>query len=305
MGEAIAFDFDAFYRRRPIRQLPLSVLAAVPDEAAADAFLAACVPALAERQKPDEIVLLVPARPHAVRPARARGVRQRLLPVSDPMSGTAWAGGIAACRNPILITTGPRWTLPAAKVREFADRLDCRGPDGTELFPGSGDMGTDVVAGRRRGGGGPWWSRPLERILCRLLAVPLDDPACPVRAYRRDALREVPLQTRGPLLPVEIMAKLTYMVCAVDEIDVPGTRGRGELLAAMRSSGAARLLLAPDVWRGDGVRVANHLLAPERGPLRTPVAAGGTPIALGSSAKTAGASAWATHDGWRTPFAWG
>jgi hypothetical protein len=54
-----------------------------------------------------------------------------------------------------------------------------------------------------------------------LFAVPVADVYSPLRIHRREALAKIPLQSASRLVDVEILAKATFFVQTVEEVDVP------------------------------------------------------------------------------------
>ena len=56
-----------------------------------------------------------------------------------------------------------------------------------------------------------------------LFAVPVADVYSPLRIHRREALAKIPLQSASRLLDVEILAKATFFVQTIEEVDVPAT----------------------------------------------------------------------------------
>ncbi len=48
--------------------------------------------------------------------------------------------------------------------------------------------------------------------------VPLVDPNCAFKLYRKSALERFPIQCRGDLIHVELAAKLTFLTCILDEV---------------------------------------------------------------------------------------
>ncbi len=54
-----------------------------------------------------------------------------------------------------------------------------------------------------------------------LFAVPVADLYSPLRIHRREALAKIPLQSASRLLDVEILAKATFLVQTIEEVDVP------------------------------------------------------------------------------------
>jgi hypothetical protein len=104
-----------------------------------------------------------------------------------------------------------------------------------------------------------------------LFAVPVADVYSPVRIHRRAALARIPLQSASRLLDVEILAKATFFVQTIEEVDVPAlpalpvgpTRGDLSSLFAhpvLRTEDSSR---PPEPPQGQGERP--HSPGPEDG----------------------------------------
>ncbi len=82
--------------------------------------------------------------------------------------------------------------------------------------------GRDHAIGRRPassvGKVGRWLSTLPYRFL---FAVPASDVYSPLRMHRREALARIPLQSASRLVDVEILAKATFLVQTIEEVDVP------------------------------------------------------------------------------------
>ena len=80
----------------------------------------------------------------------------------------------------------------------------------------------DHVIGRRPRSGGNAIGRFLRSLLYRFLfAVPVVDVFSPIRIHRREKLVAIPLQSGTRFLDVEILAKATFLVQTIEEVDVP------------------------------------------------------------------------------------
>ncbi len=78
-----------------------------------------------------------------------------------------------------------------------------------------------------------------------LFGVPYRDPGCPFRLFRRDIFARIPLQSKGPFVHVEIVAKANFLGCLLGE-EVPlGETARP--VSTEESHSTTRGILA-DAW---------------------------------------------------------
>jgi hypothetical protein len=101
------------------------------------------------------------------------------------------------------------------------------------------------------------WKRHLARALVRVLfGVRYHDVACPFRLHRREIFARIPIQSNGPFVHVEILAKANYLGLVMGE-EVPLQSGHYPPLAQTLSPEEFRQLLA------DARQVIRH---PDFGP---------------------------------------
>lgn len=92
------------------------------------------------------------------------------------------------------------------------------------------------------------WKRHAAALLVRILfGVRYRDVACPFRLLRRDIFARIPLQSAGPFVHVEILAKANYLGLMMGE-EVPLEPGRYPPLTTPMSREERRQLRA-DAWR--------------------------------------------------------
>src|SRR5262249_58597980 len=63
-------------------------------------------------------------------------------------------------------------------------------------------------------GGGQRFTQILFQVLFGLA---VHDPTCPAQLARRDVLARFPLQSEGPFVHVELLAKANFLSCLMDE----------------------------------------------------------------------------------------
>jgi glycosyltransferase involved in cell wall biosynthesis len=100
------------------------------------------------------------------------------------------------------------------------------------------------------------WQRQLGRLLVRVLfGVRQHDVACPFRLVRREIFARIPLQSDGPFVHVEILAKANYLGHVMGE-ELPLGPGHHPLLPVPTRADLRRML-------ADARRVVRH---PDFGP---------------------------------------
>src|SRR5207249_5136744 len=63
------------------------------------------------------------------------------------------------------------------------------------------------------------WGENLRRWRIRYqFGVRLSDVRCPFRLYRREILARIPIQSQGPFVHVEILAKANFLGCLMTEV---------------------------------------------------------------------------------------
>lgn len=214
---------------------PISLLVRLPDVGMIGTVVRRASKLLAFRNPFDELVVVVPRLAGRVAPPSGR-VRVRTLAVDDVAAGSSYAAGLAACRWPRIVATDPLVSLTRSELQGMLDLLEI----------------TDLAVGRRRRLRGWWKAWPFEKLFRLCLGVPLADPLCPIRAMRRSAVVGVLLQTRGPLVECELIAKLTYLTCLLEELPLNGCLAMPPGLASLAMREYRQvfdLLFRPRFWR--------------------------------------------------------
>ncbi|QDU61555.1 hypothetical protein Pan216_24160 [Planctomycetes bacterium Pan216] len=169
-------------------------------------------------------------------PARSRGIRIRWIPWDSDASSPDLAALGEMCRWPSIIMTDAAVTLKERDLAELVDRLNF----------------SDIVVGirsrRER-----WLLRPFAWGLRMLLGVPVRDPLCPIRGFRKRALEGVVIQSAGAMVDVEVLAKLTFRESLFDEYPLRSSpKSPGLVATVLRSLGRDRALwLRPKFWKFD------------------------------------------------------
>jgi hypothetical protein len=114
--------------------------------------------------------------------------------------------GLLGGDEPILIVTTAVAPWSVAHLDPLLKAIDSR----------------DHAIGRRpasfMGKVGRWFATLPYRFL---FAVPATDIYSPLRMHRREALAKIPLQSASRLVDVEVLAKATFFVQTIEEVDVP------------------------------------------------------------------------------------
>lgn len=225
-------DLDTLFRRPNIARGPISLLARLSGGSDGRAQWRRARELLAGRDQNDELVLLSAWPRPDLLPAQDGRLHIRWIHEPEVTAGAAWSHALVACRRPLIITVDEAFSLDQRLFQA--------------LIALAGDI--DFVAGYR-----PDWrlTRPLDALLRGLIATPVRDPLCPIRALRREAVAGIVLEAAEPLVFVELAAKLSYLVSLVDEVAVPplpGPRGVAKALISQPSD-LAKLLIAPQFWR--------------------------------------------------------
>lgn len=182
-----------------------------------------------------------------VRHPRSRGV------------GAAAATALAFVDTPLVLFLPANGPTTPADAKAMLERIE-----GAEIVVGERTGGQiplivrmwDAVAGilsrillgyapKRRAswpGLGGWGARCLARVL---FGVPVADPLSGIVLGRAASLRRFPLQSTGPFVWAEILAKMNHLVCVLDEVAVHGDfHDPGRI-----SPDAARIFRDPDFGR--------------------------------------------------------
>lgn len=194
-------DLDTILFRRPLPRAPLALLLQTDDPAVAPQIIDRASRLLASRRLPDEIVVVARTQPLRARKHCSHVRRVHWLTHDSPQSGGALGAAIEICSAPIVILLDEIVSIEPDELRDMVARLSA----------------CDIVVGRRANVQNGWFRGPLDRLLCSLLGVAVSDPLCPILAFRTAVVRGLQLQCTAPLVSLEIVAKLTYLTCLLDE----------------------------------------------------------------------------------------
>ena len=164
--------------------------------------------------------------------------------------GSAVRSGLAAARFPLICFTDGDRQFRVADVARLSARLDDSGPDG---------RGPDVVAGYRVRRADPTirlaYARIYRASLRLFFGLRVRDPDCACKLFRREALRDVNVESGGAFLSAELLIKIGQRGGVITEQGVPHyprTAGRASganprvVLRAVRDFWSLRLRLWAD-----------------------------------------------------------
>jgi hypothetical protein len=252
--------------RRPLATAPLSVLLLAERAPTAEEteVLAAWNEHLLGLQRPFELLLIRPrgsddadavaAAPRLFTYDAARGyvaaLREAIAAAQlDVVVLCTWdrqfrpteLGNLLACLDPVDAVIGYRTGRPVPLWRRLVDRALSVG---TRILLGSPLEPRRVWYGRHG-----WHRRWVARWIFGLR---LADPECPFRVVRREVLTRIPLQSRGPFVQVEMLAKANHMECLLAEAPVSWSPPGEIAPLAYYVDDAKALFRRPDFGRAPG-----------------------------------------------------
>ncbi|HLJ96913.1 MAG TPA: glycosyltransferase family 2 protein [Gemmataceae bacterium] len=236
------------FERSPIAQAPLSVILPADHVAAADLekTVGEWNDYLGTLRRDYEILMVGAGSSDGTVEAapllESKYPRFRQLPHPPGQGiGAAIRTGLAAAQHPLLCYAECSSTYQAEDLARFLEVIDK----------------VDVVSGFRVGQvsrlrhmGGRFAYRGLLRLLFGLR---LSDVDCPFKLFRRSIFARIPIQSNGPFVHAEILAKANFLGCIMTEVPVRYEPNNGR--------GAKPSL--PVSWRRDARRVFFY---PDFGP---------------------------------------
>lgn len=224
----------------PIAQAPLSVLLVATDARPhLDDILEKWARHLDKLQRDYELLLIddgstdgTAARAEAL---TTRIPRLRVLRHETRAGfGAALRTGLAAAQHPLVCYAACDPAYQPADVKLLLDHIDA----------------CHIVSGARAAAGShpPWWYRWLARWV---FGVRVRDVNCAFKLCRRDVFSRIPLQSTGPFVHVEILAKANFLGCVLDEAGVSyrpqsGARTEARLTLGQIARDARRVFNNPD-----------------------------------------------------------
>jgi glycosyltransferase involved in cell wall biosynthesis len=215
----------------PIAQAPISVILPVQDHPAVLDDWLAYLNALGR----DFEIIVVADRDQAAtgeQAAQVRILRQELRGI-----GAALRTGIEAARYPLLAYAEASPAFSPAELKKFLDEID-------RVHIASGER---MISGRRQ-------PRTLKERLFQIGArmffgVRLKDVECPFKLFRREIFARIPIQSDGPFVHAEIVAKANFLGHMMIEIPVtvtPRVGSRSRYSLRERCKDAFRVFHKPD-----------------------------------------------------------
>jgi dolichol-phosphate mannosyltransferase len=261
--------------RPPIAGEPLSVILVVADDIGQlEKGLNSWTAFLDSLKRDYEILLITSSDSDNVAELAGRHARVRVLaPDGGSSFGAALRTGLAAAQHPLIFYSTADKRYRAADLQLLLNEIDR----------------VDLVAGYRAsrpvpgwlrvlGWGSRLWSRllfglPLERLpgwlgwrnhafqwLVRLLTgVRIHDLHSEFKLFRREVFTRIPIQSDGPMVHTEVLAKANFMGCMMGEVPItyrPGQPGPPGPLGQLITEG--KCLLRKPVFRRLEVATETH-----------------------------------------------
>ena len=149
--------------------------------------------------------------------------------------GNAYLAGFAAARGDIIIMLDGDLTYPFEKIPEFVARLD----EGADLVIGNRmdniEPGAMPVFNRKLG-------NPALSTLNRRFGMEVKDTQCGMRAFRRDLLPHLALQTSGMEFASEMLINAHRERLQIEQIEIVYSRRKGEAKLKPIQDGARHLV---------------------------------------------------------------
>jgi len=224
----------------PIAQAPISVvLVSSSSHTGVKTIVDSWVAALISLERDFELLVIESEYwTHALTGVEA-DARVRLLPSSEnPGIGEALRSGIEAARHPLLIYTEASPSYTPAEIKAFLEVID-------RVHVVSW---VRTTSGRRTSRS---WRERLYRLGLRLFfGIRLHDVDCFFKLFRREVFGRIPIQSAGPFVHAEILAKANFLGFMMSEVPVPFTPDPGSAPALLsfreRYKDARRVFHHPD-----------------------------------------------------------
>jgi glycosyltransferase involved in cell wall biosynthesis len=202
---AMAFNWE----RTPIARSPISAIVPVYRHSSTiTALVEELVRELQSLERPFEILLVDDASTDDT-PAKLEDLAKRFSQVrvlkqeQHQGQGMALRRGLAEAKHPLLLTIPADGSYPPVVLHRLLGDID----------------EVDMVIGVRHGLSA--WDRFRESWQSKLfMGVGVKDPACPLRLYRQEMFQNLPLQSHGPFVHQEILAKGTFLERIMTEVEV-------------------------------------------------------------------------------------
>jgi hypothetical protein len=236
------------FERSPIAQSPLSVVLVESGASHSEKALRKWAAYLDTLGREYEIFLVNEKSPNSAFAAGEGASYPRVHLVENPGPpgiGAALRSGIAGARFPLLCYAECSNAYQPADLGRMLEVIDK----------------VDLVSGYRVGPSSrparSWKGYAWRGLLRLLFGLRLLDMDCPFKLFRRSILARIPIQSDGPFVHVEILAKANFLGCIMSDVPVQYQPGRS--FRTEPSSGMA--------WRTDAARVFFH---PDFGPALLP-----------------------------------
>lgn len=197
------------WERTPIATSPLSVVV-IFDQADAQALqrtLTELQPVLQQRGHGFEVLVPAPQSAEQLLQPTVQAMPSARLVLDDEVSqgvGSALKIGVAAAQHPLLFVLPVGYS--ASYLPAFLKEIDQ----------------VDLVCGARESKARGWKRRQFFSIAYQIYGIWMQDPDCALRLYRRELFQRMPLQSKGPFVQIEILAKANFQSKLMTEVPVTG-----------------------------------------------------------------------------------
>jgi glycosyltransferase involved in cell wall biosynthesis len=219
----------------PIASAPLSLLLLPGTDGDVAAIVGAWT-AVLDGLNRDYEILVPEGHAPAEKPSRVRILAQ----TAGLGPGAVMRTGLSSARHPLLCCALADRRYVPEELKRFLERIDAvhliSGSRAGAAIPGLlrllGKLYRGVVylvfqVSLDPPPGWHGWRHRFEHLLYRaLFGLRLHDPMCPFKLFRREVFARFPVQSEGPFVQVEMLAKTNFLGCLMDEVPVTGPPGQ-------------------------------------------------------------------------------
>lgn len=201
---------NALWERTAIAQEPVSIVV-LADQATADSLKDTLQDlqkelSLLKRNEYEIVIPVTSAQEGSLQGAVEAGGKARLV-VDEKVSqgvGSALRVGIEQARQPLLFVLPVGF--PASSLALALKEIDL----------------VDIVCGVRQSKQAGWQRRQFFSKAYQLFGLWMQDPECPVKLFRSEIFKKMPIQSQGSFVFVEILAKANFQSRLMTEVVFDG-----------------------------------------------------------------------------------
>jgi len=224
----------------PMNDAPISVAVPVHNQSAQiDKALSAWANYLAKLERPFEILVVDDASSDdtAKRVEQFATKHPQVILLRQEQQhgvGAALRVALAQAKHPLFFYTSLDYPYQPADLQKLLERINdvdvVNGlrsalpfPPNVALLRSIYNFAARVLIGVRRESAPGWLGTPLTfytRLMRTLFGVHLLDPDSSFKLFRREIFARIPIQSNGPFVHTEILAKANFLTCWMDEIAI-------------------------------------------------------------------------------------